>query len=690
MAGSNQSVNLQGMLGDIANVVGDMGKAYDFIPNTIREISRPEVDMNDPNKMKAYGAWLSRNGNEAAGAQMMQAAAARQKELQVLEGERKIMELSAGWSEMLPSQRANAEKAIAAIGQQFGVSPLKVSAQLEANRQAERKLDATDTDIANRFTLGSMTDATNRYGIDTGADVDRRGQDTQYDIAELRANADLAIAGMQKDTAEKRINVEWRLGKGDQDIRWAALSEDKRANLAREGIANSQIQYDYDALEEGARQFDENLSFQNLRLEQEAWMDSRTVAQWAEQNDIAWKGLSLEERQISIAQALADNTINETQFSQIMRRNADRRADELLPHEIGLLGAQIDKLKADARFTDANWEKVEYELGLSKKLESSVIEAAKLDNRLTKAKIGRTREETELLEAQVETERERPDYIEAQVDAMYARSELEQDQFQWRQKVEQTAMELADINALSEREVNKAQAFNLTSLANSRIFADNLTMAGMLADQVSQAERDAYSYAYDPTNPASVAGARRAFLSQHPGEGKVFDEVATTRAAQTRLLLETSAFAQGMKEGRRVTDQELRAARMPEELIEQISVLQPSDRAAQINQWVNREVEGPRSGVPTTDLVEIYKGTADDMVSEAFGWDVWLGADFDSVNEANLKSEVAAAMASAAASGASDGQRYAAGLAVMRNAVKKSGSNDAVSALGRLELKYRD
>jgi len=679
MAGSNQSVNLQGMLGDIANVVGDMGKAYDFIPNTIREIARPEVDMDDPNKMKAYGVWLSRNGNEAAGAQMMQAAAARQQELKSLEGERKIMELSAGWSEMLPSQRATAEKAIAAIGEQFGVSPLKVRTQLEENRQAERKLDAADRSIADQMTIALMGDVTAR-----------RGQDTQVDIADGNNSTALSIAGMENQTTQRGQDIQWRLGKGDQDIRWAGLSEDKRANLAREGIANSQIQYDYDALEEGARQFDENLSFQNLRLEQEAWMDSRTVAQWAEQNDIAWKGVSLEERQVNIAQALADNTIDETEFSQIMRRNADRRADLLLPHEIGLLGAQIDKLKADARFTDINWNKVEYELGLAKKLEPSVLEAAKLSNTLTKATVARTEEEADLLNAQTRTERERPDFIEAQVDAMYANVELAERQFQWQQNVEQTAMELADINALSERNLNDAQAFNLTSLANSRIFADNLTMAGMLADQVSQAEKDAYSYGYDPTKPASVAGARRAFLAQHPGEGKVFDEVATTRAAQAKILLETSAFAQGMKEKRRVTDQELRAARMPEDLIEQVSVLDPPARAAQINQWVNREIEGPRSGVPTSDLMEIYKGTADDMVSEAFGWDIWLGADMDGVNEANLKSEVAAAMASAAAAGQSDGQRYAAGLAVMRSAVKKSGSNDAVGALGRLELKYRD
>jgi hypothetical protein len=249
---------------------------------------------------------------------------------------------------------------------------------------------------------------------------------------------------------------------------------------------------------------------------------------------------------------------------------------------------------------------------------------------------------------------------------------------------------LADLNAISSRAVDQAQVLNLTGLTNSRLFHDNLTMAGLLGDEVSQAERDAYSYGYDPTKPSSVAGARRAFLAAHPGEGKVFDEVATARATTQRLLLETSAFSQGLREDVPISDSDLRDARMPEDLIRTISTLPKEERVAQINQWVNREVRGEVTGVPTSDLITIYENVAADMVNEAFGWNVWFGLDGDKVNEANLKSEVAAAMASAAAAGYSDGQRYAAGLAVMRNAVKKSGANDAVSALGKLELKYRD
>jgi hypothetical protein len=670
MSGSNQSVNLQGMLGDIASTVGDMGKAYDFIPNAIREVARPEVDMNDPNAMKAYGMWLSRNGNEAAGAQMMQAAATRQKELRVLEGEAKIMALRSGYHAMLPSEKADAEKAMAGIANEYGVSSLKLANTLESIRQAERQLDDADLTTANQ-----NAQFANRINAD-------------LDITESNNSTQLAIAGMQNQTTQRGQDIQWRLGKGDQDIRWAGLAEQEKQRLSTEAIANSKIEYDYNALEEGARQFDKNLSFQNMQLEQVAWMDSRTVANWAEQNDLAWKGMSLQERQVSVTELLADNTIDETTFSQIMRSNQDRRANDLLPHEIGLLQAQVNVLKEDARFKNINWQKVEYELGLAEKLEPTVIKRAKLDNRLVNAQISRTEEEADLLAAQTRTERERPDYVEAQVEAMEALTDLQQDEFQWNQRVEQTAMELADLNAISARAVDEAQAFNLTGLSNSRLFSDQLTMAGLLGDKVSQAQKDAYSYGYDPTNPNSIAGARRAFLITHPGEGQVFDEVATARATTQRLFLETDAFSRQLKESAPISDSELRDARMPEDLIRQLSTLPAAERVAQINQWVNREVKGERTGVPTNDLVAIYTAVADDMVSEAFGWDVMWGLDLDSVNEANLKEEVAAAMASAAAAGYSDGQRYAAGMAVMRNAVKKSGSNDAISGLGRLQLKY--
>lgn len=701
MSGSNQAVNLSGMLSQMANTFGELGDTGMYTADAIRNFARPELDREDPASMNAYGQYLIKNGQEAAGQQMLQASALRAKELRVLDGEKQIAQITAGWADMLPSQRKAAEKTIAGIGEKYGISPMKTAQYLETVRQAERQLDDGDLRTANQDKQFSMGDATTRYGIDVNNATAQRGQDfvlqaalsgqaVQEAIAEGNQSTQLAIQASQAKTAADGQNIQWRIAQGQQDIQWAGLAEQEQQRLSTQAIANSKIEYDYDALEEGARQFDENLSFQNIRLEQEQWMNSATVDQWAEENKISWGDLDLRGKQVAITELLANNTIDETKFSQIMRSNQDRRADDLLPHEIGLLQAQVDVLKEDARFKNINWQKVEYELGLAEKLESTVINRAKLDNRLLKAQINRTDEEADLLQAQTETERERPDYIEAQVEAMEALSDLQKEQFQWNQRVDQTAMDLADLNAISARAVDQAQVLNLTGLTNSRLFSDQLTMAGLLGDKVSQAESDAYSYAYDPTKPSSVAGARKAFLAAHPGEGKVFDEVATARATTQKLLLETSAFSQGLRENVPISASELRDARMPEDLIRQISVLKPAERNAQINQWVNREIRGEVTGVPTTDLITIYTGVADDMVSEAFGWHVPLGADFDGVNEANLIKEVAAAMASAAAAGYSDGQRYAAGLSVMRNAVRKSGSNDAISALGRLNLKYGD
>ena len=68
MAGRNQSVNLQGMLGDLANSFNGMGDAYNFVPNAIRNVTRPSVSMDDSTSLANYAAWARRNGfdDEAA------------------------------------------------------------------------------------------------------------------------------------------------------------------------------------------------------------------------------------------------------------------------------------------------------------------------------------------------------------------------------------------------------------------------------------------------------------------------------------------------------------------------------------------------------------------------------------------------------------------------------------------------
>lgn len=68
MAGSNQATQLQGMLNNLSDSFNGMGDAYNFVPSFIRNVSRPELDMSDPESMAAYANWNIRNGNpEEAG-----------------------------------------------------------------------------------------------------------------------------------------------------------------------------------------------------------------------------------------------------------------------------------------------------------------------------------------------------------------------------------------------------------------------------------------------------------------------------------------------------------------------------------------------------------------------------------------------------------------------------------------------
>ena len=63
MAGRAQAANLTGMLGQIAETVGEMGKASDWTHQNIRDYSAPKLDTNDPASLTAYSDYSRRNGN---------------------------------------------------------------------------------------------------------------------------------------------------------------------------------------------------------------------------------------------------------------------------------------------------------------------------------------------------------------------------------------------------------------------------------------------------------------------------------------------------------------------------------------------------------------------------------------------------------------------------------------------------
>ena len=71
MAGTSQASNLTGMLGRIAGTVGEMGEPGKPLLTTSRTLSAPQLDMDNPESMKAYAEYLRRNGKEKEAMAMM-------------------------------------------------------------------------------------------------------------------------------------------------------------------------------------------------------------------------------------------------------------------------------------------------------------------------------------------------------------------------------------------------------------------------------------------------------------------------------------------------------------------------------------------------------------------------------------------------------------------------------------------
>lgn len=84
MAGSDQSVNLGGMLSQIAETTGSMGDAYKPV---MQAATKPQGDMNDPAHLQRLAQWASSNGDAQAASMYMQQA--RQASAEKKEAEQK-------------------------------------------------------------------------------------------------------------------------------------------------------------------------------------------------------------------------------------------------------------------------------------------------------------------------------------------------------------------------------------------------------------------------------------------------------------------------------------------------------------------------------------------------------------------------------------------------------------------------
>ncbi len=119
MAGTDQSVNLSGMLGDIAKTTGGMGDAFKPV---LQAATKPRGDMSDPNHLRNLAQWASRNGDATMSANYM--AEARQitakqeqaaKEKRAAQGSAAMGNIQKGMQDVLAKGGPDAEKRMAAL-----------------------------------------------------------------------------------------------------------------------------------------------------------------------------------------------------------------------------------------------------------------------------------------------------------------------------------------------------------------------------------------------------------------------------------------------------------------------------------------------------------------------------------------------------------------------------------------------
>ncbi|MDA9580954.1 hypothetical protein N9S00_07065, partial [Luminiphilus sp.] len=77
MAGTDQSKNLGGLLQGITNTITNHGtKMGGMFTDNVRQSFKPNIDMNDPESLKAAAQWATKNGDNAAATKYAAAASA--------------------------------------------------------------------------------------------------------------------------------------------------------------------------------------------------------------------------------------------------------------------------------------------------------------------------------------------------------------------------------------------------------------------------------------------------------------------------------------------------------------------------------------------------------------------------------------------------------------------------------------
>ena len=199
MAGTDQSVNLSGMLGQIAETTGSMNKAFDPV---LKAATKPRGDMSDPQHLRNLAQWASSNGDTAAAQSYMaearrlaEQATADAKRLRAEQGSAAMGNIQKGMQDVLAQGGPDADRRMQALEQAAMTTAARdgMDGQAAAGMGNQARMNQMSMEAAERNkgiqerAVASAEIQDQLTAIRTGGGT-REEQDRKIDIAIKRAS----------------------------------------------------------------------------------------------------------------------------------------------------------------------------------------------------------------------------------------------------------------------------------------------------------------------------------------------------------------------------------------------------------------------------------------------------------------------------------------------------------------------
>ena len=267
MAGSNQALNLTGMLGGISGAINGAGQTGINYADNIRELMRPDLDMNDAASVQKSQDWANRNGKPQQAAMYGARSVALGDEAKEQKKRDSLATMFTNKIPTLPADQQEQARVIAESLKQGTISHAQALSWLQGEKDALNALTPNDrvqrSDIyANGATIkifgGGKQEVTTADGItyrpgdDGYAEAQKEASESGIAYAGAKANA---VATAESDVRRNATARDTSLGAYKGARRYAGKL-DKAIALIDEGAGTGWFESNLPSLKDASIELD--------------------------------------------------------------------------------------------------------------------------------------------------------------------------------------------------------------------------------------------------------------------------------------------------------------------------------------------------------------------------------------------------------------------------------------------------